>query len=127
MLACPEEPTAPSIRDVAKLESQLDKLERDLVDVNNNRLNLKRRLLELTELRSILKYADQFFAEAQSGPGSTAEDANKKMMRRMSVMDPSLMRRFSMQLSSIQDSQQQHQLQDINIPLDPVVDMLWVS
>ena len=79
--------------------------------MNNNRINLKRRLLELTELRSILKNADQFFAEAQQ------EEPNKKMMRRMSVVDPSLMRRFSMAISTNDGSQ------DINIPLDPVVDM----
>lgn len=93
-------------------QSQLDKLEKDLIDVNNNRIILKRRLLELTELRAILKNADQFFAEATSDT-----EPSKKMMRRMSVADASLMRRFSIMVAN-------EGSQDVNIPLDPVVDML---
>jgi len=118
LLDYPEEPKAPSIKDITRLEGQLDKLEKDLVDVNNNRLNLKRRLLELSELRSIIRKTDEFLTEAEAS-GDSSSEANKKMMRRMSVVDPNLMRRFSMQISHQSDSQQ-----DIAIPLDPVVDML---
>ncbi|KAJ6217668.1 hypothetical protein RDWZM_008825 [Blomia tropicalis] len=114
-----EEPAAPSIRDITRLESQLDKLEKDLINANTNQVNLKRRLLELIELRSILKHSDQFFAEAQA---QDQPEANKKMMRRMSVVDPNLMRRFSMQISQASDGSQ-----DINIPLDPVVDMFTLT
>ena len=72
-------------------------------------MDLKRRLLELTELRHILKHVDQFLHDAQN-----MNETNSKTLRRMSVIDPKLMRRFSIQINAT----------DVNIPLEKVVDML---
>lgn len=89
----------------------MEKLETDLIEVNNNRLGLKRRLLELTEMRHMLKKSDEFFEDAlQSG---AQESSQSRLMRRMSVVEPQLMRRFSVRMTSREGS----------IPLDPVVDI----
>ncbi|XP_027205722.2 V-type proton ATPase 116 kDa subunit a 1-like [Dermatophagoides pteronyssinus] len=102
----------PSMKDLGQLEQQLEKMEHDLLNENGTRLQMKHRLLSLTEYKEILKKADQFFNEAQSdGPSS-----NKSMMRRMSVVDPDLMRRFSM-----------HMHQPNQIPLEPVIELATMT
>ncbi|OTF81678.1 hypothetical protein BLA29_012702, partial [Euroglyphus maynei] len=102
----------PSMKDLGQLEQHLEKMEHDLLNENKTRLQMKHRLLSLTEYKEILRKADQFFNEAQAdGPSS-----NKAMMRRMSVVDPDLMRRFSMQMH-----------QPNQIPLEPVIELVTMT
>ncbi|CAG2166259.1 unnamed protein product, partial [Oppiella nova] len=90
--------------------AQFQKIETDLIGVINTSADLKRNYLEFTELRNILKKTGQFFEEAQE-----ADSTTRKEIRRVSVVDPRLMRRFS----SVN--------QEINIPLDPVTDINFIA
>ncbi|KAH9526658.1 Unc-32p [Dermatophagoides farinae] len=108
----------PSMKDLSQLEQRLEKLEHDLLNENKTQLQMKHRLLSLTEYKEILRKADQFFNEAQSdGPS-----ANKSMLRRMSVVDPDLMRRFSMHMHQPNQPNQLNQ-----IPLEPVIELATMT
>lgn len=67
---------APKQKDFITLESQLETLEHDLLEVNTNKDALKKNYLELIELRHILMKAASFFEEkdeqtvvSMNGPG----------------------------------------------------------
>ncbi len=54
---------APKQKDFHNLETQLETLENDLLDVNTNKDALKKNYLELVELKHILTKAAHFFEE----------------------------------------------------------------
>ena len=95
--------------------------------MNKSAADLKKNYLEFTELRYILKKSGQFFEEAQVCPCTIIlgmyntiimnvqdHSPTRREIRRVSVVDPRLMRRFS----AVPGNQA-----EMNIPLDPVTDI----
>lgn len=58
-----DNPDAPQPREMVELETTLEKLENELREVNLNSEKLKNNLLELIELKHVLKKAQMFFDE----------------------------------------------------------------
>ncbi len=75
--------SAPAPREMSDLESALANLERDLSDVTNNHVALRRNRLELVELRHLLAKTELFLSESHlplsgGGAGGDAEDGETR-------------------------------------------------
>eukprot|EP00117_Sycon_ciliatum_P047223 scpid96574/ scgid33746/ V-type proton ATPase 116 kDa subunit a isoform 1; Clathrin-coated vesicle/synaptic vesicle proton pump 116 kDa subunit; Vacuolar adenosine triphosphatase subunit Ac116; Vacuolar proton pump subunit 1; Vacuolar proton translocating ATPase 116 kDa subunit a isoform 1 len=72
------DPDAPPPSDIIELETQFEKLEAEIREINSNQERLNRNFLELTELKHILRQTNSFFSEATSamnnGSNSVRED-----------------------------------------------------
>ena len=55
-----EEPTTPNMRTISELEADLQQSEKTLSDLTTNFNALKKSQIELTELKHVLSFADQF-------------------------------------------------------------------
>lgn len=51
----------PGIKEEEEIEDTIDKLMKEVIDVNRNEIDLKRTCCELTELRQVLKKMQQFY------------------------------------------------------------------
>jgi len=58
-----EEPTTPNMRTISELEADLQQSEKTLSDLTTNFNALKKSQIELTELKHVLSFADQFLKE----------------------------------------------------------------
>jgi V-type H+-transporting ATPase subunit a len=73
MLDVSDNPEAPAPREMIDLEATFEKLENELREVNANAEQLRRNLLELTELKHILRKTQGFFDEAMHDPAMNEE------------------------------------------------------
>ena len=55
-----EEPSTPNMRTISELEADLQQSEKTLSDLTTNFNALKKSQIELTELKHVLSFADQF-------------------------------------------------------------------
>ena len=55
-----EEPSTPNMRTISELEADLQQSEKTLSDLTTNFNALKKSQIELTELKHVLTFADQF-------------------------------------------------------------------
>ncbi|XP_054158134.1 V-type proton ATPase 116 kDa subunit a 1-like [Oppia nitens] len=110
------EPPALQVKEMSQFEAKFEKIETELMAVINSAADLKKNYLEFTELRHILKKTGQFFEEAQE------VESTRKEIRRVSIVDPRMMRRFSRQMSNAGMN-----APEINIPLDPVTDINFIA
>ncbi len=77
-----DNPSAPAPREMTELETSLAHLERDLSDVNNNYVALRKNQLELLELKNLLLKTEHFLSETSfqitEGSGTRDEESRSK-------------------------------------------------